>query len=504
MKFIKNIFAASAVILAGTAFTACDDFLDIEPENTVPEEKVDFTNISNMYQPVSGAYATLRTNHMHWAIGMEFVIRDDDVWNGNDDGGDFYNMSEHYIYNAGNWALDEIWKQFYGMVKTCNSALISLDEYAKNITSEADMKTYRSYCGEVRILRALAYYRLTQFFGDCTLYHTNTMGNLRRAKRDVIYEYMLQDLQYAIDNCQRKRPNEMDHKGAFTVYTAEALAAKVYLNLGQYDKVETLTQDIINNGNFELYSDYYQMWKIPGRLCNESLMECQCTDFGEGNGDYIGIDQYFNCMMPSMKNDNTVLKTYGGWKNIGFYDEFVQWAKDRGEKIRFTTTFLQGGTTTPSGDYIEHNTNLANTDCWNGKWYVPLEQITEGRTGFYNRNNVRVIRYAEVLLMNAEAKVRQGKNGDAPFNEIRRRAEMPELTNVTVDQILDERRMELACEWGERYNDLIRCGLAEKLIGPKGWTPAKTYLPVPSAQIDVSRELKEEPFATLQEALDNE
>ncbi len=262
-----------------------------------------------------------------------------------------------------------------------------------------------------------------------------------------------------------------------------------------------MTDDIINSGLFTLYNDYYQLWKIPGRLCDESLMECQCTDFGEGTGDYIGIDQYFNCMMPSMSNENTELKTYGGWQNVGYYDEFVEWARNRGETVRFTTTFLQGGTTTPSGDYINVNANANNTNCWNGKWYVPLEQITPGRTGFQNRNNVRVIRYAEVLLMNAEAKVRLGQNGDAPFNEIRRRAAMPELSGVTIDQILDERRMELACEWGERYNDLIRCGLAERLIGSRGWTPAKTYLPVPSAQIDIASELKEEPISSLEEAL---
>ena len=60
MKFIKNIFAASAVILSATAFTACDDYLDIATENKVPEEDVDFTDISNMYMPVSGAYASIR------------------------------------------------------------------------------------------------------------------------------------------------------------------------------------------------------------------------------------------------------------------------------------------------------------------------------------------------------------------------------------------------------------------------------------------------------------
>ena len=110
---------------------------------------------------------------------------------------------------------------------------------------------------------------------------------------------------------------------------------------------------------------------------------------------------------------------------------------------------------------------------------------------------MRILRFAEVLLMNAEALVRQGKNGDVPFNRVRKRAQMPELTNVTVDQILDERRMELCCEWGERYNDLIRTGQAAKVLGPAGWTEAKTYYPLPFSQLDLAPALKDEPYTTL-------
>lgn len=119
--------------------------------------------------------------------------------------------------------------------------------------------------------------------------------------------------------------------------------------------------------------------------------------------------------------------------------------------------------------------------------------MTEGRTKYGENNNVRVFRYADVLLMNAEAKVRQSKNGDAPFNLVRKRAKMPELTNVTVDQILDERRMELAGEWGERYNDLVRTGRAASVLGSKGWTEDKTYYPVPFAQLSDVPALKNEP-----------
>ena len=313
----------------------------------------------------------------------------------------------------------------------------------------------------------------------------------------MVYEYALIDLDYAMKNTPKVRPNQMEHVGAFSGYTAQALAAKIYLQMGDYQQVKTLTDEMINSGLFQLYPDYYQMWKIPGRLCDESLAECQVTDFGLGSGDYIGVDQFFNCAGPTISNDNTVLKSTGGWNFVGYFDSFYNWAIERGETVRATTTFLVGGTTTPSGDLVKAAGNPNNTNIWNGKWYLPLEQFTEGRTTYGSNNNVRILRYADVLLMNAEAKVRLGENGDTPFNLVRKRANMPELTNVTVDQIIDERRMELCCEWGERYADLIRTGKAASVLGPKGWTVDKTYFPIPQTQLDLAPDLLNEPFTTL-------
>ena len=96
-----------------------------------------------------------------------------------------------------------------------------------------------------------------------------------------------------------------------------------------------------------------------------------------------------------------------------------------------------------------------------------------------------------MLLINAEAKVRQGKNGDQPFNQVRTRAQMPTMTNVTVDQILDERRMELVCEWGERYNDLVRTGQAASVLS--GWNESVKYYPLPLTQIQTVPTLSNEP-----------
>lgn len=490
MKINKYL---SVLALASLLFgaTSCSDYIDIDPENSVPEEKVDYTNLDNMYMPVSGVYAKVRTGAMHWVIWPLSIVRDGDVWSGKpDDQAPLVDMG-NYNYDQGFWGLNEMWNQYYGIIKVANSALESLDEYAVYATTDAQKATNRSYQGEVKFLRAYAYYRLVQAFGPVTILRSNTQTNLTRSTIEAVNKYMLEDLEYAYNNCPEVRPNEMAHIGAVSAYTAKALAAKVYLNMGQYDQVEKLTDDIINSRKFKLYEDFYQLFKIPGKLCNESLFECQCTDFGQGSGEMVDADQWFNFQGPSLQGPSI---SVGGWGFIGYSDEFKAWAESRNEDVRATTTFLVGGTTTPSGDFIKPQQNSIRTNCWNGKAYTPTNQMTEGRTKYGSNNNIRVLRYADVLLMNAEAKVKLGKNGDEPFNEVRRRAHMPELTNVTFDQILDERRMELCCEWGERYNDLIRTGKAAEVLGPKGWTVEKTYYPLPLDQITDNADLKNDPI----------
>ena len=509
-SIIKKITGAAIAGAALISLAGCNDYLDVTQEQTLPGDSVDYNDLSNMYGPVSACYASVRSSMMHWVINLLTVIRDGDVWSGRvDDQGDLVNIGNHYVYNNSTfWGIGEAWTQFSQVVLHCNEALVNLDNYYENCTTDNLRKQCLAYQGEVRIIRALAYYRLVQFFGAVPIRFTNDVDDYNRYSREAVYEYILQDLQFAMDNTPKLRPNQMEHVGAYSAYTAEMLAAKVYLNLAgftgndaYYANVQTLTQDIIDNGGFSLYPDYYNLWKLQGRLCNESLMECQVTDFGLGEGDYIGVDQFFNCAGPGITtttDETDPSRRYiGGWYFVVYFDSLYNWAIARGETIRATTSFLLGDTWTPSGDYVYANGNPQNTSNWNGKWYLPINEILVGRTDYGTGNNVRMLRYAEVLLMNAEAKVRRGQNGDVPFNEVRARANMPSITGVTVTDILDERRMELCCEWGERYADLIRTGLAESVLGPDGWTKEKTYFPVPPTQIDLAPALRNEPYTSL-------
>ena len=510
MKIFKKTIAymaAAALLLSGAS---CSDFLDKAPENTVPEESIDYTNLSNMYQPVSGVYGALRTGGMHWVGLPLYIVRDDDVWSGrHDDQADLINIGESFVYMNSFWGFNEMWNQNYKIVRVANAALDDLANFRANCTSNDDLQKNSEYEGEVRFLRALAYYRLTQLFGDVTILRSNTQTDLTRSVRDVVYEYMLtEDLLPAIELLPEVHPRNAEHMGAATSYTAATLAAKVYLQMNDFPNVKKQTEYVISSGLFDLYPDFYNLFKTAGMLCEESLFECQITDFDAGSGEEIRPGEWYVFQGPA--NTGVV----SGWGFIGYRDEFVDWAEKRGETVRATTTFLKGGETTLSGDAINLNTNMTATNCWNGKAYLPTSETPAGR-GYGSGNNIRILRYADVLLMYAEACVETGQDlGNAliQINKIRERAQMPpfQQSDLTKDNILDERRMELAGEWGERYMDLVRTGKAATVLNEgadptpgdrnivvNGWTEDKTYYPIPPTQIENAPALANEPLTEL-------
>jgi SusD family. len=490
MKTRYNISVLLIPVVLLFVMAGCS-FLEIDTENKIATSAVDYSKTSEMYQLVIGAYSKLRWPGMHWVDNLMWTGRDDDMTSGRDnDQQDLLRFGYRGGYQCPNsyWGVNNAWINAYEIIRGCNSTLEALDKYAEYIeTGSADYAKYLSYRGEVVTISMWAYYMMSTSFGACVLLTDNNQTRFVRSTREHVCEYALEQLEAVIPDMLRMRPNQMEHPGAFTAFSAEALAARFALLLEDYPKVETLTQDIIDNGGFELYSDYYNLFKIPGKLCNESLMEVQVTDFGLPTGDYIGIDQWFVSMGATLSG--TVAGepvSISGWNFMQYNTMFVNWCKSRGETIRLETSCLEGGSTTREGFLVE------SSGIFNGKAYLPYDQMTAGNTEWGRNNNVRLLRYAEVLLMNAEAKVRNGKSGDAPFNEVRTRAAMPTLSGVTVEQILDERRMELCSEWGLRYTDLVRTGLAAEVLNQPSlvrdqaageWTPEKAYWPVPGLQL---------------------
>ncbi|MFA6831826.1 MAG: RagB/SusD family nutrient uptake outer membrane protein, partial [Bacteroidaceae bacterium] len=203
-------------------------------------------------------------------------------------------------------------------------------------------------------------------------------------------------------------------------------------------------------------------------------------------------------------------KIAGSGSGWGFWEpseKYIKFMLDRGEKTRLETTVLftnRGmadletdpnyatlpdwiSNTTPSGDVIN---DYARALFASGKHYLPSDQLIEGRTEYGSNKNFIMIRYAEVLLSYAEAVVNGGaiQNGMTAVqavNIVRTRAGLSNLSSVTLDDVLDEKYAELACEQGQRFWDLLRYDKYSELsYDGRTFTEDKKFLPYPLKQID--------------------
>jgi hypothetical protein len=154
-------------------------------------------------------------------------------------------------------------------------------------------------------------------------------------------------------------------------------------------------------------------------------------------------------------------------------------------------TILYKGDVTEDGDVIEGvgNGELEAVDIprYNGKSYVPRNRQVSG-VNEGAEQNIRVLRYAEILLIDAEAKVQKGDIGGAAtsLNLVRERVDLDPIEAPTLQDIWNERRLELAME-GDRFFDLVRTGQAATVLGPQGFVSGKNdVFPVPQVMIDIT------------------
>jgi starch-binding outer membrane protein, SusD/RagB family len=505
MNTIKNILLLLLVI----EVTGCKKYLDRDVEDQVRSTIIDYTNLNSMYSPVSGAYRTAAGDNpglVHWMdVGVR-TVRGDDVAKGSspNDQGTLTDIKNFQNSNPGVvsfWGNNNYWNDHFGLVLYCNEALNDLNRYAANIPDgdNQNRALNNQYKSEVRFIRALAHMLASRVFGDVPIVIDNTtITMVPKSTALEVRQWIITEMDTAIGFLEDARPNQSAHQGAITKYTALLLKAKAAADAAgndngsaYWDIVLSATNEIINSNKFSLFPDFYQLWKLPGKLSDETLYELQYTDFGTSTGTNIKPGAFWDFQGPSGNQQGSPIS---GWGFLSPTQAIVDFFNTRNDSVRLKTSILFAGAsestfvTTPSGDKIYGNSNAQTR--FMGKAYLPGNQMPSGRKEYGTNNNVRVLRYADVLLLNAEAKVRKGQNGDAPLNLVRQRAKLNPLTGVTLQNILDERRAEFACEWwGERYNDLIRSGQAATVLAPTGFAAGKEYLPVPTAQRDLNPNL---------------
>lgn len=484
---IKLYFAS--LLSACLLFSSCSSFLDEDPEVSVKEP--DYSRIDQMYKPVSGVYSRLVAEEggfSHWVMLGLMAVRADDTDKGSttSNQGDLTNAKEfNYESLKPYFGLETSWRNLYNLIIYCNEALVMLDGYKANITKEEDMRLNTEYKAQVRFIRAYSFFFLARMWGDVPIMldtKNDVFYGLAKSSREEVYNFLITELNFCIKVLPQVRPNEMAYKGWASAYTALALKSKAAADVNKWDMVLSATDSIVNSSKFKLYDDYYQSFKMPGKLSDESLFELQ---YSVGKDYIVRAGNWFAFQGPDQITPVKAMS--GGWGFMIPSSKIVDVFTKRSETVRAETLFLKRGETTPEGDLIKDNNGHP---VYNGKVYLPSTQLPEDYSGYGQGNNIRMIRYADILLLNAEAKVRKSQSGDTSFNLVRTRAKMPTLTGVTLEQVWEERQVELACEWGERFFDLVRTDRASTVL--PGFVKGKSeFFPIPQSEIGLNPKLAE-------------
>lgn len=501
MKNLKNKFSLSVLSLILISFLSCSDKLDIKA-GQVNTSDVDYSDTDQMIQPLIGAYNAFATRG--WEEYLLMAVRGDDV----NAGGDQVPLqdTDNYIYSPDNWMYNSLWNLHYADIVSVNNAASLIENY-KELADPSDYDRADQYIAETKVLRAWLHFNLSRLWGSIFIINTAIPDNEIEAgvaTKDEVMQYISDLMDEAMPYLPDMRPNErQDVPGGVTKYTALALKAMANQELKNYQGVADAAGAIIASGKFSLFPDFYEEFKKPGELSDENLLEMQYSDYNSGTG-----DTFYHLYAPfgPAKYTPARANAEGGW---GFYEpslKYIKFMLDRNETVRLETSVLftiQGiaeiqsdpnyatlpsfiSNTTRDGDVIEDN---VRTLFSSGKHYLPSIQLTAGRNNYGAGKNNICIRYAEILLMYAEA-LTHGATGsamtaDQAVNAVRQRAGLLPISGVTTQDVLNEKFAELGLEWGIRYFDLIRLGDYNELsYDGRTFSADKAMLPYPQAQVD--------------------
>lgn len=488
MKRIQIIGALFAVLF----FTGCEDFLDQRPEATIPSTGLDYTKSENIFLPVSAAYANLRNYGAHAFpyIGA-FEITSDNADKGStpEDNPPMKEMDD-LKYQSTNGLVNDLWISYFDIVSGANHAISQMPLFEAELTNTDD-KLYAKQCqAEAKVIRAYAYFNLTRLFGRVpiidTILSSQQLSDAVQASKTELYDFIEKDLKEAIGILPISYTKEW--AGRINKYTAIAIKAKVHLYQQEWDSVASLTDKIIASGRYSLLSDFREVFSVEGENSRESLFELQSSTLGKTAGDQTFMEYAF--VQGPRGNSPSNLQ---GWGFCTPSQNLIDFYSSRGELIRPATTLLFRGTMTPEGDSIK--TKCSNP-VYNGKVYTPSIYNKWNFNGYGFDHNVRILRYSDVLLMYAEAKIKgaavssiSGLSADAAVNMVRSRAGLTPVAGVSLEQLFDERRAELAME-EDRFFDLVRTNRASLVLGSKGFISGKhEVFPIPSAQLQLNMNL---------------
>lgn len=484
MKLKISNFNIVILLLSMTALVGCsDEYLEETEEYTIDSENF-FNSEQDYIDALIGAYDPLQSTYVNVLLGE---IASDNTLSGGESATDVigFQQVDEMTHTPVNDNIDDVWDWNFAGVQRAN--------YILEFKDKTDFEDRDRIIAEARFLRAYFNFELVKWFGPIPLsgdqrFELGDETSVPRSPVSEVYAQIESDLQFAIDNMDYTAPQV----GRATKGSAQALLGKVYLYQDKFQESAEVLQDVIESGQYHLYGtqageDYTNLFEEVGENSAESVFEIQYTG-EEGAG--------FDCLQCSEGN---VAVGFQGIRNYdgpvfepGFsfnvpVQEVYELFSEEDIRRDYSILDIEAWVAETGATYVE---GYKHTGYFNRK-YLPRKNGNVGDANLTQPNNYRAIRYADVLLMAAEALNRGGINDQLAqdyLNRVRSRAGLDDV-NATgaalTDAIYRDRRLELVGE-GHRFFDLVRTGRAANAID--GFTPNKNELfPIPLEEIEFSQ-----------------
>ena len=503
MKRYSIIRSFCVLVTLSWCMISCDGFLKESPRDALPEEE-GYRNITELYlNAVASLYNYIGGNSDSQGLqGTGRGIYDLNTFTTDEAimptrGGDWYDggfWQGLFLHKWGinNDAIQATWEYLYKVVMLSNKSLEQIESYALT-HADAELPAYRA---EVRALRAMYYYYLTDLFGSIPLVLSSKVASkdIVLSERENIFNFIFKELQETAPLLPAQFSNRSgNYYGRLTRPVAYFLLAKLALNAEIYMD-NNWVDDIHPNGKtifFDVDGNTFNAWQTVEFYCDqitalgyrlESDYAANFAVYNEGS-----VENIFTIPMNKTLYTNQMQylfrsRHYNHAKALGLSGENGSSAtiealqtfgyETNEQDPRFDYCYYAGTVYDLKGNVVKLDDGTALVyEPWKVKLDLsdePYEKTAGARMKKYEiddkamkdgklmENDIVLFRYADVLLMKSEAKVRDGRNGDEELNQVRTRVGAPERT-ATLDNLLAERQLELAWE-GWRRQDLIRFG----------------------------------------------
>ena len=495
---MKRYKIYAIALLTGLFQTACSDMFDKKPLGAYTEDDLTGgtyeTEVFSMYADLRGFHLT--TGNTAMAIHS---YRSEDAEKGStaSDGSATAQMYDDFEYTASDGMLQSYWDANYNLIHKVNSLL---DEMEQNGSlTQGDLVNQ----GEARFMRAFCYFNLVRAFGEVPLidFKVNEAGdaNVPKSSEADIYQLIDEDLTFAESNLPPTW--EAQYVGRLTWGAARSLHARTYMMRNDWPNMRAAAEAVITSGLYDLNTPYNKIFREDGENCSESILELQCTATEALPGSNEIGSQYASVQGVRGAGDWNL-----GWghhtptQNLA--DAFEEGDPRKDETLLYFYRTGEDPSTCPANEPWGEKP-VANADVINKYYNKKAYTNPEWRTRFTKGGywvNVRLIRYADVVLMAAEAACELNDLDAAKeyLEMVRARARgnnigiLPEVTTDDQAELRDairhERRVELGME-GDRFYDLVRWGIAADVLhaaGKTGYQAKHALLPLPQEEVDKS------------------